>query len=152
MKIYIDKLNLDILHDISELFKEYLVYSDIYISLYTSECVYRIEDKQMYLLDVYDKHITTYEKYYDNFTLIVDTSYFIKNKVNSVHGEEHLSFNTKEFHYKLNKKSSLTLVIKYNLINEKPFPDDIYFEINKDIDISEPFIKKEIIEFLSVLN
>ena len=30
--------------------------------------------------------------------------------------------------------------------------NDIYFELNKEIDINEIFIKKEIIEFLSLLN
>jgi hypothetical protein len=36
--------------------------------------------------------------------------------------------------------------------NNKFIPNDIYFEIDKDIDINEFLIKKEIIEFLSVLN
>lgn len=152
MKIYIDRFNLDILNNISELFKEYLVTTDIYIALYTSEGIYRIEEKQTYLLDVYDKSIRSYEKYYEGFTLIVDNSYFIKNKINSVLGDTHLSFHTKELYYKLNKKSSLALVLKYTLGDSKPTPNDIYFEIDKDIDINEPFIKKEIIEFLSVLN
>jgi hypothetical protein len=152
MKIYIDRLNLDILNNISELFKEYLVNTDIYIALYTSEGIYRIEEKQTYLLDVHDKNIHSYEKYYEGFTLIVDKSHFIKNKVNSVLGDTHLSFHTKELYYKLNKKSSLALVLKYTLGDNKPTPNDIYFEIDKDIDINEPFIKKEIIEFLSVLN
>jgi hypothetical protein len=152
MKIYIDKFNLDILNNISELFKEYLVNTDIYITLYTSEGIYRIEDKHSYLLDVCDKNIRSYEKYYENFTLIVDASHFIKNKVNSVIGDTHLSFHTKELYYKLNKKSSIALVLKYNLGDNKHISEDIYFEIDKDIDINEPFIKKEIIEFLSVLN
>lgn len=152
MKIYIDRFNLDILNNISELFKEYLVTTDIYIALYTSEGIYRIEEKQTYLLDVYDKSIRSYEKYYEGFTLIVDNSYFIKNKINSVLGDTHLSFHTKELYYKLNIKSSLALVLKYTLGDSKPTPNDIYFEIDKDIDINEPFIKKEIIEFLSVLN
>jgi hypothetical protein len=152
MKIYIDKFNINILNDISELFKEYLVGSDIYIILYTNEGIYRIEDKCTYLLDVHDIQIKTYEKYYNQLNLIVDSSSFSKNQINSILGETHLSFHTKELYYKLNKKSSLTLVIKYNLINEKQTPNDIYFEIDKDIDINDLFIKKEIIEFLSVLN
>jgi hypothetical protein len=152
MKIYIDKFNLDILNDISELFKEYIIKEKIYTTLYTNEGFYRIEDKQTYFLNVHDQPIKSYEKYYNRFTLIVDTSYLNKNQVNSVHGETHLSFHTKEYYYKLNKKSELTLVLKYYLKNGKPIPDDIYFETEKDIDINEPFIKTEIIEFLSVLN
>lgn len=152
MKIYIDKFNLDILNDISELFKEYLIKEKIYTTLYTNEGFYRIEDKQIYFLNVDDQTIKTYEQYYKNFTLIVDKSYLNKSQVNSIHGDTHLSFNTKEDYYKLNKKSDLTLVLKYYLKNGKPIPDDIYFETEKDIDINEPFIKTEIIEFLSVLN
>ncbi len=152
MKIYIDKFNLEILNDISEIFKEYFVNSDIYMTLYTDEGIYRVEEKHVFLLDINDNPIKTYEKYYNNFTLFQDNSYFVKNLVNSVLGETHLPFNTKELYYKLNKTSSVTLVLKYNLTNEKQSPDDIYFEIDKNVDINEPFIKKEIIEFLSVLN
>ena len=152
MKIYIDKFNLNILNDISELFKEYLIKEKTYVTLYTNEGFYRIENKQVYFLNVDDHPIKTYEKYYNKFTLIVDTSYLNKNLVTSVYGDTHLSFHTKEDYYKLNKKSDLTLVLKYYLKNGKPIPDDIYFETEKDIDINEPFIKTEIIEFLSVLN
>jgi hypothetical protein len=44
------------------------------------------------------------------------------------------------------------MVIKYILNEEKFIPNDIYFETEKDVDINDLFIKKEIIEFLSVLN
>ena len=80
MKIYIDKFNLEILNDISEIFKEYFVNSNIYITLYTDEGMYRVEEKRTFLLEVHDNPIKTYEKYYNNFTLIQDNSYFIKKK------------------------------------------------------------------------
>lgn len=152
MKIYIDKFNLEILNDISELFKDFFVNSDIYVTLYTDEGIYRIEEKNIFLLDINDNQIKTHRNYCNQFTLIEDNSYFIKNQVNSVLGDTHLSFHTKELYYKLNIKSSIRLVLKYNLINEKQKPDDIYFEIDRNVDINEPFIKKELIEFLSVLN
>ena len=152
MKIYINNLNLDIIDEISELFKENFIKTDNYIELYTNEGVYRIEDKSIYFLDINDKDIQQFEKYYNNFTLIVDMSFYNKKITSSIHGESHLSFQITEKHYKLNNSSSVSLVIKYNLDKTKLIPSDIYFESDKDININDIFIKKEIIEFLSVLN
>jgi len=152
MKIYINNLNLDIIDEISELFKENFIKTDNYIELYTNESVYRIEDKSIYFLDINDKDIQQFEKYYNNFTLIVDMSFYNKKITSSIHGETHLSFQITEKHYKLNNSSSVSLVIKYNLDKTKLIPNDIYFESQKDININDIFIKKEIIEFLSVLN
>lgn len=152
MKIYINNLNLDIIDEISELFKENFIKTDNYIELYTNEGVYRIEDKSIYFLDINDKDIQQFEKYYNNFTLIVDMSFYNKKITSSIHGETHLSFQITEKHYKLNNSSSVSLVIKYNLDKTKLIPNDIYFESQKDININDIFIKKEIIEFLSVLN
>lgn len=152
MKIYINNLNLDIIDEISELFKENFIKTDNYIELYTNESVYHIEDKSIYFLDINDKDIQQFEKYYNNFTLIVDMSFYNKKITSSIHGETHLSFQITEKHYKLNNYSSVSLVIKYNLDKTKLIPNDIYFESQKDININDIFIKKEIIEFLSVLN
>lgn len=152
MKIYINNLNLDIINEISELFKENLTRTDKYIELYTNEGVYRVEDKAIYLLDITDKDIQIFEKYYNIFTLIVDASFFDKKNTSSIHGETHQSFQITENYYKLDKNSCILLVIKYNLDKTKLTPCDVYFESNKDININDVFIKKEIIEFLSVLN
>ena len=152
MKIYINNFNIDILHDISELFKDKLVNTKNCIKLYTNEAIYRIEDSNVYILENVDKDIKKYDKYFSDFTLIADSSYFNKKQVSSIHGDIHQSFDTKEFYYKINNNSNICLVIKYNCIKTKLIPDDIYFEIDKEIDINDILIKKEIIEFLSVLN
>ena len=154
MKIYINNLNLDIINDISELFKEYLINSETYIKLYTNEGIYRIEDKQIYFLDVCDKQIKIVEDYYNNFTLVIDPSFFHKQVCSSIHGETHLSFQIFKKYYKLYKSSNISLIIKYlsNNINQKLTPNDMYFECNKDIDINDIFVKNELIEFLSLLN
>lgn len=152
MKIYINNLNLDLLKDISELFKEYLINSETYIKLYTNEGIYRIEDKKIYLLDSCDKDIKIINNYYNNFSLIIDPSFFHKHNISSIHGDKHLSFQTKKHYFKIDKKSAIQLVIKYCSNNNIFIPNDIYFETDIDIDINDPFIKKEIIEFLSVLN
>jgi hypothetical protein len=152
MKIYINNFNLDILNDIANLFKENLFDTKTYIQLYTNENIYAIDNKNIYVLDIIDKDIKQYEKFYKNFTLIVDPSYSNKQQVNSIHGETHLSFETKKNYYKFNNNSNINLVIKFNIVDSKLLPVDIYFKIDKDIDINDIFIKKELIEFLSVLN
>jgi len=152
MKIYINNLNLDIINNLSELFKEKLIRTEKYIELYTNESVYRIEDKIVYFLDVTDKDIQILEKYYENFTIIIDPSFYNKKNTSSIHGDKHESFEIIEKLYKLIKNSSISLILKYYLDKDKYLPNDIYIESQKDININDLFIKKEIIEFLSVLN
>jgi len=152
MRIYINNLNLDITNEISELFKENLIKTKHYIELYTNDGTYRVEDKVIYLLDVNDKTIQIFEKYYNNFTLIVDTSFYNKKFTSNIHGKSHLSFQITEKHYRLDNSSCISLVIKYSLNETSLMPNDIYFETQKDINISDLFVKKELIEFLSVLN
>lgn len=152
MRIYINNFNLDILNDISDIFKEYMTNSEIYIELYTNQGIYRIEDKNIYFLDTCDKDIKIFDRYYNNFTLIVDPSFFNKNICSSIHGDSHLPLKTKKNYYKINPSSEINLVVKYILNDDNFIPNDIYFESEKDININDVFIKKEIIDFLSVLN
>lgn len=152
MKIYINNLNLDILNDIEEIFREFIINSETYIELYTNEGIYIIDDKKVYLLKTCDKDIKIFNNYYNNFTLITDTSFFDKQISSSIHGETHLSFQTKINYYKINPSSEIQLVIKYILNNNKLLPNDIYFELNNEIDLNDIFVKNELIEFLSVLN
>jgi len=152
MRVYINNFNLDILNDISDLFKEYLINSETYIQLYTNEGIYRIEEKKTYFLDPCDKDIKIFEKYYDHFTLIYDPSFFNKRMCSSIQGDTHLALQTKKNIYKINNSSEIQMVIEYILNQDNFIPNDIYFETEKNIDINDPFIKKEINEFLSVLN
>jgi hypothetical protein len=152
MKIYINNLNLEIINYLSEQLKENLTTSNNYIELYTNEGIYHIEDKSIYYLDANDKQIQILEKYYENFTIIVDPSFYNRTIISSIHGDKHQSFQIIEKHYKLNISSPISLVIKYNLDKTKLIQSDIYFESQKDININDVFIKKEIIEFLCLLN
>lgn len=153
MKIYISNFNLDIIEDISELFKEYLVENKNYSEIYTDKHVYQFNNFNIYRLNAVDKKIEIYNNYYKEFNLIVDKSYFDKVLTKSVNGFTHCFFNIDELCYKLNKASNLKLIIKTktNSNNTKKMYD-IYFEYEKDIDINEYFFKQELIEFLSVFN
>lgn len=155
MKIYINNFNLNILDEIANKFSEYKTKTETFVELYTDESIYRVEDKNVYLLSSLDKDIKIHKNYYENFTLIVDASTFTKTFVTSIQGDKHLSFQTTLNYHSLNKtgtkktnKTILYMVIKY--YNDKPC--DFYFEIDQEIDINDNTIKNEIIEFLSVLN
>jgi hypothetical protein len=152
MKIFINNFNIDILNDISELFKEFLTNCEIYIRLYTNEGIYRVEDKKIYFLEAIDKDIKVINNYYKNYSIIVDPSFYKEYNVSSIHGDSHLSLEIKQYCYKINPASEIKLIMSYISNKGNLIPNDIYFESSKDIDINDIFIKKEIIEFLSVLN
>ena len=152
MKIYINNLNLNILNELSNNFKNLLIDTKQYIILYTEEGIYEINNKLIYHLEQIDRDIKKYENFYNEFTLIVDPSFFNKHIETSIIGTKHISNQIVKYIYKLNKKSDLNLIIEYNSNDSKMIENDIYFELNKEIDIDEIFIKKELIEFLSLLN
>lgn len=152
MKIYINNLNLNILNELSNNFKSLLIDKKQYIILYTEEGIYEINNKLIYRLEQIDRDIKQYENFYNEFTLIIDPSFFNKHIETSIIGTKHISNQIVKYIYKLNKKTDLNLIIEYYLHDSKMIENDIYFELNKEIDINEIFIKKEIIEFLSLLN
>lgn len=152
MKIFINNFNLDILNDISELFKEFLTNCETYIRLYTNEGIYRVEDKKIFFLEIFDRDIKVFDNYYKNYSIIVDPSFFKEYNVSSIHGDKHMSLEIKQYTYRINPASEIKLIMNYVLNKGKQIPNDMYFECSKDIDINDLFIKKEIIEFLSVLN
>ena len=117
MKIYINNLNLDILKNIIELFKEYLVYSENFLNVYTDQGIYMINDKEIFLLNPIDKDIQIFENYYKNFTLILDSSFLNKEQTTNVNGETYLSIRTKRDYYKINKKSNIQMIIEYYFVN-----------------------------------
>jgi hypothetical protein len=152
MKIYINNFNLNILNDIADLFKEKLVKTKTFIELYTNEGIYHIHNKNIYITEIIDKDIVKYEKFYNNFTLIVDLSYIKENNTTNIEGTTHLPFEIKKIYHKLSNNSSLYLVIEYYYKKSQFIPNNIYFESEKEININDIFIKKELIEFLSILN
>ena len=153
MKIYISNFNIDIINNIKQQFKEYLVDNKKYINIYTDENIYLIENNITFKLDVIDKEIKIYNNYFDIFNLIIDESYLKKITTNSILGSTHYYFSVEESIYKINKNSNLKLVILSKSHSEQTkLINDIYFETEKDIDINELFFKKELIEFLSMFN
>jgi hypothetical protein len=158
MKIYINNFNIEILNKLEKQLKiqKQFVNSETYIQIYALDGTYQINDKYIYKQYCYDNNIQIYEKYYDNFTLIVDSSYYKLEIINSIHSE-HISLKIKKNFFKFDKNNNIYLVIEGNIIDENQNTieyNDIYFELqnNEQIDINNILIKKEIIEFLSLLN
>lgn len=150
MKIYINNLNLDIINNIAIKLKDYFLYSDKYLNIYTDEGIYMIDDKEILFLTAIDKKINIIENYYEKFTLIVDSSFYKKEKNTSINGKNILAFKVEKEIYKINKNSNLSFIIEHNKSDNDI--NDIYFELENNDDIEQLFIKKEIIEFLSMLN
>jgi hypothetical protein len=150
MKIYINNLNLDIINNIAIKLKDYFLYSDKYLNIYTDEGIYMIDDKEILFLTAIDKKINIIENYYEKFTLIVDSSFYKKEKNTSINGKNILAFKVEKEIYKINKNSNLSIIIEHNKSDNDI--NDIYFELENNDDIEQLFIKKEIIEFLSMLN
>ena len=154
MKIYINNFDLNSLSSIQKSLVDILVETHNYIELFTNESIYHIDNKNIYLLEPKDGEISIYKNYFNDISLTVDSSYFIKSMETSINGTTHLHKKIQKNKYKLNSKSKLAFVIEMvdNFDNNKFVPNDVYFESTEIIDIKELFIKQELIEFLSLLN
>lgn len=161
MKIYINNLNLEILSDIMKIYNDYYIKSETYIQIYSSEGIYKIDNSSITKLISTDIDIKKLENYYNNFTLIVDPSYFTQQTVNQI-SPNHTSTTLKRNIFKIYANSNLQLVIECevkeehnyykNTIENVIIPNDMYFELPNDTNINDTLVKNEIIEFLSLLN
>ena len=162
MKIYINLLNLDVLPDILKLLNNYYVNSYTYIQIYSMDGIYEANNCIIYKLNAHDNDFKIYENYYNEFTLLVDPSYYTKEEVYQIN-PEHISKKIKKCVFELNKNSKIKLVIEGEVVDDKHFykrisseygisPNDMYFEVPENTDITDALVKKELNEFLSCLN
>ncbi len=163
MKIYISNYDPSkIKNDLPNLDKYYLD-TDFKYELYSEEGIFMVDNKQSYKMKINLDKTEKFLNYIDNIDLWVDKSEYNYEIISQIPVDVS-SIPVITFKYKLDKKSKLTLIVegsydvntlhyvsktnKYNSFNTKNF----YFEADNKIDISNEDIKKEIIEFLSVLN
>ncbi len=166
MKIYINNLNLEILPNIMTTLNEQYIDSETYIQIYAVDGVYQINDSVIKKMNAVDNDIKIHNNYYENFTLIVDPSYYTTETVNKI-PLEHITTKMKRCFFQINKKSDIKLVVEGPVIEETTFakktatssntdygmkPSDIYFELTDNVDITDALIKREINVFLSILN
>lgn len=149
MKIYVEKINLKLLNDgVNNYLKDVPHSSNIYIEVYTDEGIYEIDNNNIYSLDPVDAGIVYYNS---NIRLVIDRSYFNRTLCTCINGSQHISRKIQKYAYKLNAKSIISFVIEMAYdTDDKQTPYDVYFESKEIVDI--PFVKQDIIEFLSLLN
>ena len=148
MRIYINNFNIDILSTIMQTLNEYYIKFSSYIQIYGIDGIYKIDEFSIKKLNYNDNDIEIFNNYYEQFTLIVDSFYYTIETVNKI-PTEHISNKITKYIYKIHKQSNINLVIE---CSDKNAPKDIYFEIEENIDINNLLIKREITEFLSLLN
>lgn len=156
MKVYIHPFHTLPFKTIQTTLSDLLTNVYSYTEIYTNESIYQVDSEQIVHLNPIDGEKIIYKEFIRGITLVVDHSYFIKTVETSIHGNEHIHHKMKKHVYQLNPKSRLKLVIETketNVYNVNDFLiTDVYFELDEIVDIKELFVKREIIEFLSLLN
>ena len=151
MKLYINNYNIDNLSGIIKLLKEWQVKTETYIEIYSDEGIYEIDETCIKQKNITDREITIFKEYYDIFTLILDESYYTFEKINKL-PSNHFSKKINKRYFALNRETKIQLIIESLILDDFTQPYDIYFELDENINIMDNLIKKEIIEFLSLLN
>jgi hypothetical protein len=162
MKLYINNLNLDILPNIMKSFEDFSFKTETYIQVYSSDGIYKIDNSDITKLVSNDIDIKIIENYYNDFSIIVDPSYFTSEASYQI-DTDHISIPIKKNIFKMNKNSSIMLAIECEIKQDHNFfkknntenaivPTDMYFELPNNTDINNILVKNEIIEFLSLLN
>lgn len=162
MKIYINHLNLDVLPELLKVLNNNYINSETYIQIYSSDGIYEINNSSSKKLLPIDNDIQILENYHENFTLLVDPSYYDVEEVFQINND-HISRKMKRCFFELNKNSKIKLVIEGEVLDDKHFykristeygiaPNDIYFELPEKTNITDALVKNELIVFLSCLN
>jgi hypothetical protein len=162
MKIYINHLNLDALPELLKTLNNNYINSERYIQIYSSDGIYEINNTSSKKLMPIDNDIQILENYHENFTLLVDPSYYGVEEVFQINND-HISRKMKRCFFEFNKNSKIKLVIEGEVLDDKHFykrisneygiaPNDIYFELPEKTNITDALVKKELIVFLSCLN
>jgi hypothetical protein len=169
MKIYINHFNLLVLNNTLKTLNDYLNKSEEYIQIYSPDGIFIIDENNTFKLKPVDNDITVLKNFYNEFSLIIDPSFFIVEKVTQM-PTEFISTRMKRdiFVSNTNKiKGEIKLVIEteifsqiengFSFLNKNPSendfkPKDIYFELPNGTNIDDILVKEEIIVFLSLLN
>ena len=87
MKIYINHFNLNILPDLLKSLSNYHIKSEEYMQLYSTDGIYMIDQSTSIKLNQIDHDIILLNNFYQDFTLIVDPSFYIAEKVVNISPE-----------------------------------------------------------------
>ena len=151
MRIFIKDYNLSNLNNIIKLLEKYLVKTTIQYDAFSNEGIYQIDNSNIYKLEKTDKKIKIHKNYFNNFTILVDSSDIIKVKENQIPPDS-IVISIKNMFYQLNSNSKIKLLIQVNNETHDLILIDFYFIIDEETDIDNIFIKNELNVFLSLLN
>lgn len=167
MKIYINQFNLHCLNEIVVQLDGSIVsakkgkkQTDHLVVVYTDENMYLVKDDRIESLHPVDKKIHIYKSYFSDYELITDPSYFETSLQHCILGREHFSKQIEKIIYYLNSCPDIRLVLEFS----RPFsaknvadaqtmtPTDFYMESNTNVHVNDMSIRRQIIEFLLLLN
>jgi len=162
MKIYINHLNLDALPELLKTINNYYINSETCTLIYSIDGIYEINNSSSKRLMPHDNNIKTIDNYLESFSLIIDNSYYTDENVFQINNQ-HISRKIKRCFFKINKNSTIKMVIEGEVLDDKLFykrisneygisPTDVYFELPDKTNINDSLVKNELIEFLSCLN
>ena len=164
MKLYINNLNINILGKLMDTLDKYLTGVNNFIQIYSSDGIYQLDDKIVHKLTYVDSDVEFINNYYNKYSLIKDNTYCTKEQTTYIN-PSHISITIKKYCYNFFPTTNLKLIIEGNVnhLNSSKMknslsqydnisPDNLYFELPDNTDINCHYIKKEIIEFLSLLN
>jgi hypothetical protein len=162
MRVYINHFNLDALPNVLTMLDDKLAKTETYIQIYSIDGIYQIDMSAVKKQTSVDSDIEILNDYHENFTLIVDKSYFIEEDAPGF-DPDHISTRMKRCIFETSKASPIKLVIEGETVEEKGgffknktsqnlVPNNIYFEMANNLNVRDALVKKELIGFLSLLN
>ena len=168
MKIYINHFNLSYLNSLLKILNNYHLKTENYLQIYSPDGVFIVNETETLQLKANDNDIITLNNFYNNFTLIVDNSFYDEERVFQI-PTKYIAIKIKKDTFTLNndKNSKLKLIIEmeipfkteegFNFLNKnKDINDlqfkDIYFELPNETNIDNILVKEELFVFLSLLN
>lgn len=163
MRVYINHFDLDALPNIlTMLNKNKETKPETYIQVYSIDGMYQIGPTTIKKQIVVDNDIEIFNDFHEDFTLIVDKSYFIEEDTTHIE-PEHLSTQMKRFVFDVSKTFQIKLIIEAEAVEEKNMfyknkmspnfiPNNIYFEMSNNINVCDALVKNDLIGLLSLLN
>ena len=162
MRVYINHFNLDALPNVLTMLDDKLVKTETYIQIYSIDGIYQIDTSAVKKQTSVDSDIEILDDYHENFTLIVDKSYFVEEDTAGF-DPDHISTRMKRCIFEISKGSPIKLIIEGETVEEKNLffknktspnlvPNNIYFEMANNLNVRDALVKKELIGFLSLLN
>lgn len=162
MRVYINHFNLDALPNMLTMLDDKLVKTETYIQVYSIDGIYQIGMSTMKKQTSVDSDIEILNDYHENFTLIVDKSHFVEEDAASF-DPDHISTRMKRCIFETSKNAPIKLIIEGETVEERGgffknktsqnlVPNNIYFEMDNNLNVRDALVKKELIGFLLLLN